>query len=335
MKILVTGGAGYVGSHAVRALVAAGHEVVVLDNLSAGHAAAVAPQARLIVGDVRDFGLLDGVFSGSPFEAVLHFAGFIEVGESVKDPLRFYENNVGGSVRLLRAMQRRGVRRLVFSSTCAVYGIPDRMPLVEDMPCAPASPYARTKLAIEWALADAAEAWGLGFAALRYFNAAGAASDASIGEDHDPETHLIPNVLMVPLGRRESVQIFGTDYPTSDGTCIRDYVHVDDLADAHVKAVEILRPGERRYYNTGTGRGASVREVVDIARQVTGKPIKVVESGRRAGDVPVLYADAGKIQRELGWRPRHTDLRDIVASAWAWHRSHPQGFGDRARNQTS
>ncbi len=335
MRILVTGGAGYVGSHAVRALLAAGHDVVVLDNLSAGHPAAVAPQARLIVGDIRDTGLLDGIFAANAFEAVLHFAGFIEVGESVRHPLRFYENNVGGAVRLLRAMQRHDVRRLVFSSTCAVYGIPDRMPLIEEMPCAPASPYARTKLAIEWTLADAAEAWGLGFAALRYFNAAGAASDAAIGEDHDPETHLIPNVLFVPLGRRESVQIFGTDYPTPDGTCIRDYVHVEDLADAHVKALEILRPGEKRHYNTGTGRGASVREVVEIARKVTGQPIPVVESGRRAGDVPVLYADPGRIQRELGWQPRYSELGDIIASAWAWHRSYPRGFDDRARNQRS
>ena len=331
MNILVTGGAGYVGSHAVRALVRAGHAVVVLDNLSSGHAAAVDPKARLVVGEMGDEILLDDLFSQSPFDAVMHFAAFIEVGESVVDPLRFYDNNLGNTVRLLRATQRHGVKRFVFSSTCATYGVPQRMPITEDTPQVPASPYARAKLAVEWALADSAPAWGLGFVALRYFNAAGAAADATIGEDHDPESHLIPNVLKVALGQREHVKLFGTDYETPDGTCIRDYVHVEDLAHAHVRAIEVVRPGERRFYNAGTGHGASVRELVKVARAVSGHAIPVVEVARRPGDVPVLYADSSLIRRELGWTPRHKDLRDVVDSAWAWHRSHPRGFDDRPR----
>lgn len=332
MKVLVTGGAGYVGSHCVRALIAAGHDVVVYDNLCAGHRAAIAPGARLTVGDLSDRTALDAVLSTDRYDAAMHFAAFIEVGESVKEPLKFYENNVANSVRLLDALRRHDVRRFVFSSTCAIFGTPEKMPLVEDTPMSPASPYARNKLVVEWALADSADAWGLGFAALRYFNAAGAASDGTIGEDHDPETHLIPNVLKVALGQRDAVRIFGTDYPTPDGTCIRDYVHVDDLADAHVRALEVLQPGQKRYYNTGTGRGASVREVVDVSRRVTGHAIPVIEEGRRAGDVPVLYADSGLIQRELGWRPKYTDLHDIVASAWKWHSAHPNGFGDRMKD---
>lgn len=329
MKVLVTGGAGYVGSHCVRALLAAGHEAVVVDNLCSGHRAAVAAGTRLAVFDLGDSSRLDALFQSERFDAVMHFAAFIEVGESVKQPLRFYQNNVANSIGLLHAMEQHGVRRLVFSSTCAIYGTPERMPLTESMTPNPASPYARNKLAVEWILADSAEAWGLGFAALRYFNAAGASADASIGEDHDPESHLIPNVLKVALGQREAVQIFGSDYPTPDGTCVRDYVHVDDLADAHLRALDALSPGDRRFYNTGTGRGASVQEVIEAARLVTGQAIPTVQSPRRAGDVPVLYADSSLVQRELGWRPRYTELKDIVASAWNWHASHPHGYGDR------
>jgi UDP-glucose-4-epimerase GalE len=329
MHVLVTGGAGYVGSHAVRALVQAGHDVAVLDDLSSGHAAAVSPPARLLVGDVGDEVLLNDVFGLLSFDAVMHFAAFIEVGESVLDPLRFYDNNVGNSVRLLRAMQRHGVKRFVFSSTCATYGEPAHMPITEDAPQAPASPYARAKLAVEWALSDSAAAWGLGFASLRYFNAAGAAGDASIGEDHNPESHLIPNVLKVALGQRPHVRVFGTDYETPDGTCIRDYIHVEDLIQAHLLALQAVQSGERGFYNVGTGRGASVREVIEAARQVTGHPIPVSEQPRRSGDVPILCADAGKIRRELGWAPKHTDLKEIVASAWAWHSSHPNGFADK------
>lgn len=331
MKVLVTGGAGYVGSHAVRGLVLGGHEVVVVDNLSSGHAAAVSPEARLMVGDIGDETFLDDVFGLFAFDAVMHFAAFIEVGGSVIDPLRFYDNNVGNSVRLLKAMQRHGVKRLVFSSTCATYGEPAQMPITEDTPQAPASPYARAKLAVEWALSDSAPAWGLGFASLRYFNAAGAAGEADIGEDHQPESHLIPNVLKVALGQRPQVTLFGTDYPTADGTCIRDYVHVEDLIAAHLLALQVLQAGDRRFYNVGTGQGASVWEVIAAARRVTGHAIPVAEQARRAGDVPVLCADASKLRRELGWEPRFTDLQSIVASAWAWHRSHPEGYGDKRR----
>ncbi len=332
MKVLVTGGAGYVGSHAVRALSAAGHEVVVLDDLSSGHSAAVRPPARLVVGGVGDDELLDGLLGGAGFDAVMHFAAFIEVGESVRDPLKFYENNVCNSIKLLRAMQRHDVRRFVFSSTCATYGLPERMPITEETPQTPESPYARAKLAVEWALADSAVAWNLGFVALRYFNAAGAAADGTLGEDHKPESHLIPIVLQVALGKRENLKIFGTDYDTRDGTCVRDYVHVEDLAAAHVRALEVVRPGDQRYYNAGTGRGSTVRELVEIAREITGHPIPAVEVERRPGDVPTLCADAGKIQRELGWKPKYEGLRDIVASAWAWHSSHPEGFGDRGED---
>lgn len=329
MNVLVTGGAGYVGSHAVRTLVGAGHAIVVFDNLSAGHAAAVADDARLVVGELGDEILLDDLFREFGFDAVMHFAAYIEVGESVVDPLKFYDNNVGNSIRLLRAMQRHEVRRFVFSSTCATYGIPDRMPITEDMPQVPASPYARAKLAVEWALADSADAWGLGFVALRYFNAAGAAADGTIGEDHEPESHLIPNVLKVPLGQRPHIRLFGTDYETRDGTCIRDYVHVEDLADAHARAIEAIEPGRKQYYNAGTGHSATVLEVVETAREVTGHPVPIIEEPRRAGDVPELRADSTKIRCELGWSPKYENLHDIVASAWKWHHGHPDGFGDR------
>ena len=331
MNILVTGGAGYVGSHCVRALCAAGHTVTVLDNLSGGHAAAVDPRAKLIVGELGDRELLDDLFRLTRFDAVMHFAAFIEVGQSVIDPLSFYDNNVGNSICLLSAMQRCGLKRFIFSSTCATYGCPPKMPITEEMPQAPASPYARAKLAVEWALADSSIAWGLGFTALRYFNAAGAAAGGMIGEDHDPETHLIPNVLKVPLGQKDCVQIFGTDYPTRDGTCVRDYVHVDDLASAHLAALESTEPGVARYFNAGTGQGATVRELVEISRKVTGHPIPVIEKPRRAGDVPELYADSSKIRRELGWQPKYVDLREIVASAWKWHSTHPRGYDDRSK----
>jgi UDP-glucose 4-epimerase len=334
MRVLVTGGAGYVGSHAVRALLAAGHDVVVFDNLSTGHRAAVQPPARLIVGELADRRRLGELLGAERYDAVMHFAASIEVGESVRDPLRYYDNNVASTIALLRAMQQAGVRRIVFSSSCATYGVPPRMPITEDMPQRPASPYARAKLAVEWALADSAAAWGLGFAAMRYFNAAGAAADATIGEDHDPETHLIPNILKVALGQLPEVAVFGSDYPTPDGTCIRDYVHVEDLADAHVRALAALREGEARYYNCGTGRGSSVRQAIESARRVTGHDIPVRERPRRPGDVPVLCADPTLIERELGWRPRHTDLSEIVATAWAWHQTHPRGFDDRAGRQT-
>jgi UDP-glucose 4-epimerase len=330
-EILVTGGAGYVGSHAVAALQRAGLRLVVLDNLSAGHAAAVPSSVKLIVGDLEDRALLDSLLGSGRFDSVMHFAAFIEVGESVVNPLKFYDNNMGNTVALLSAMQRHGVKKFVFSSTCATYGVPPKMPITEDMPQNPVSPYARAKLAVEWALADSCKAWGLGFTALRYFNAAGASADATIGEDHHPETHLIPNVLKVALGQSPHVTVFGNDYETPDGTCIRDYVHVDDLAEAHIKSLETIQPGTARFYNAGTGAGASVREVIEAARRVTGHAIPTVEHPRRAGDLPVLCADSSKIQRELNWKPKHMDLQSIVASAWAWHKSHPNGFDDRPR----
>jgi UDP-glucose 4-epimerase len=331
MRVLVTGGAGYVGSHAVRALCAAAHEVTVLDDLSSGHAAAVLPPARLVVGDLADRELLEAVLSRQPFDAVMHFAARIEVGESVVDPLKYYDSIAANTVGLLRAMQAAGVQRFVFSSSAAVYGVPESSPICETIPRRPASPYARAKNVVEWMLEDSAAAWGLGFAALRYFNAAGASADGRLGEDHEPETHLIPNVLRVALGRAACVRVFGTDYDTPDGTCVRDYVHVEDLADAHVRALEALSPGKVRACNCGTGRGASVREVIETARSITGHPIPAEDHPRRSGDVPVLVADATRLRDELGWSPSRPSLREIVASAYAWHRAHPNGFDDRPR----
>ncbi|GIK16680.1 MAG: UDP-glucose 4-epimerase GalE [Planctomycetota bacterium] len=326
MRLLVTGGAGYVGSHCVRELVRAGHEVVVLDDFSAGHRAAIDSNARWVDGDIADRALLDSLFRVEGFDGVLHFAAFLDVGESVREPLKYFRNNVAGSVVLLEAMRDHGVRRLVFSSTCATYGVPPRVPIVEDMPQVPINPYGRTKLAIEWALRDSAAAWGLGACALRYFNAAGAASDGAIGEDHQPESHLIPLVLQVALGQRPHIGIFGDDYPTPDGTCIRDYIHVEDLAAIHRVAIESQLPGLFRAYNVGTGVGCSVREVIDAARQVTGHPIPAVVSPRREGDPPQLFADPSKAKRELGWQAKIRDIRTVLQTAWRWHQAHPRGY---------
>lgn len=327
MKILVTGGAGYVGSHTVRLLCQRGHHVVVLDNLVAGHRSAVHRQAELLVADLADVQTLrdrlaDGV------EAVMHFAAHLEVGESVRDPLKYYRNNVANTIGLLEAMQAMSVRRLVFSSSCATYGQHQQMPLKEDMRTVPINPYGRTKLAMEWALRDSSSAWGLGAVALRYFNAAGAAADGSIGEDHRPETHLIPRTLGVALGHYENIAIFGTDYPTPDGTCIRDYIHVDDLAEAHLAALQRLQPGHFAHYNLGTGRGTSVRQVLEACRKVTGHPIPAAEHPRREGDPPRLLADPSLAQERLGWQPRYTDIEPIVGSAWRWHAQHPHGYSD-------
>jgi UDP-glucose 4-epimerase len=262
-------------------------------------------------------------------DAVMHFAAFASVPESVAEPAKYYRNNVGGSLNLLEAMRAVGVGRLVFSSTAAVYGIPDAGPIPEDAPKQPINPYGFTKLAIERALSDYAAAYGLGAATLRYFNACGAADDASIGEDHTPESHIIALILQVALGQRPSITITGTDYPTPDGSCIRDYIHVEDLADAHLRVLERIEPGRFVAYNVGTGVGASVRELVEAARRVTGHPIPVVEGPRRAGDPPSLVASAEAARRDLGWSPRYTDVGSIVASAWAWHRAHPRGYDDR------
>ena len=327
MNILVVGGAGYVGSHTARLLERAGHEVWVYDNLSLGHRAAVS-EGRLIVGDLHDRDQLTGVLREKQIEAVAHFAAFALVGESVTDPAKYYHNNVAGSLSLLEAMWAADVKKIVFSSTTATYGVPDRVPITEDESQQPINPYGFTKLVVEQALADYAQAYGFAYAALRYFNAAGAAEDGRIGEDHDPESHLIPIVLQVALGQRESISIFGDDYPTPDGTCIRDYVHVDDLGQAHILALDRLRPGEGIGLNLGTGRGYSVREVIDACRRVSGCDIPEVVAPRRAGDPPELIACADRARRVLDWQPRYTDVESIVKTAWRWHQSHPDGYAD-------
>lgn len=326
MNILVTGGAGYIGSHAVRCLLAAGHEITVFDNLVYGHREAV-EAGRLVEGDLLDQALVESVLRDKKIEAVMHFAAYAYVGESVTDPAKYYRNNIVGTLSLLEAMRACDVKRIVFSSTCATYGVPKEVPIPEDHPQQPINPYGFTKLVIEQALEDYRHAYDFGYAALRYFNASGAASDASIGEDHTPESHLIPLVLQVALGQREQITIFGTDYPTPDGTCIRDYIHVEDLADAHLKAIEQLQAGTAIKINVGTGTGASVREVIDACKQVTGKEIDVIEGDRREGDPPELVANPETAAKALDWRAKHTNIRDIVASAWAWHQSHPNGFG--------
>lgn len=328
MRVMVVGGAGYIGSHVARALRIAGHVVRVFDNLELGHREAV-PADELIVGDLNDQTAIENALREELIEAVMHFAAFSQVSESTSDPAKYYRNNIVGTLNLLDAMRSAGVPRIVFSSTAAVYGIPEHQPITEAFPTRPINAYGFTKLAIERALADYATAYGLGATALRYFNAAGAAEDASIGEDHEPETHLIPVVLQVALGQREYVTLHGTDYPTPDGSCIRDYIHVEDLAEAHILALEHIQPGSSKVYNLGTGQGASVRQVIESARIATGRPIKVVEGPRRPGDPPTLIAAADAARRELGWTPRYCDIKEIVASAWRWHSKHPKGYRSR------
>lgn len=329
MRVFVTGGAGYVGSHCVKDLCEHGHDVVVYDDLSRGHRGAVHSKARLITGNLGDAATLESALSSQTFDAVMHFAAFALVGESVDQPLMYYRNNTVNTLTLLELMARTGIRRLVFSSTCASYGTPRQVPIPENTEQSPINPYGRSKLAVEWMLEDSAAAWGLGSCALRYFNACGAAEDGTIGEDHRPETHLIPIVLQAALGQRPHVSVFGTDYPTADGTCIRDYIHVEDLAEAHRLAIETIRPGEATAHNVGTGQGHSVREIIEAARRVTGQTIRVKEAPRRPGDPPSLIADATQIQTRLGWRARWTNIEKVIASAWKWHQSHPAGFDDR------
>jgi UDP-glucose 4-epimerase len=326
MRVLVTGGAGYVGSHAAKLLVETGHDVLIVDNLAEGHRRAVG-NTPLVEADLLDRPQVAMLLREHRIEAVMHFAAFAYVGVSVRDPAVYYQNNIVGSLSLLDAMRDARVDRIVFSSSCATYGIPERVPITEDHPQNPISPYGFTKLAIEKALADYSHAYGLGYAALRYFNASGAAADGTIGEDHDPETHLIPIVLQVALGQREAVEIFGTDYPTPDGTCIRDYIHVDDLATAHVAALEKLQPGMELKLNLGTGHGASVQEVVDLCQRVTGREIATRAVERREGDPPALVADASAAKSELKWQARYS-MRKIIETAWAWHSKHPGGYGD-------
>lgn len=327
MNVLLTGGAGYVGSHAARLLKLAGHEPWVYDNLSFGHRGAV-PAGRLIEGDLMDGARLAAAMREHKVDAVMHFAAFCFVGESVTEPAKYYQNNVVGTLSLLDAMRDAGVRKIVFSSTCATYGIPDVVPITEAEKQQPINPYGYTKLAIEFALADYARAYGMGYAALRYFNASGAAEDGSIGEDHTPETHLIPLVLQVALGQREEVLLFGDDYPTPDGTCIRDYIHVDDLGRAHIAALERLGPGVEFKLNLGTGAGASVAEVVEACRKVTGHKIPTRTVERRPGDPPSLVADASLARQTLDWTPKFVGIDAIVKSAWQWHQSHPNGYDD-------
>lgn len=332
MRIFVTGGAGYVGSHCVRGLCDAEHQITVFDSLAeAGHRAAVDRRATFVDGNLSDRPLLDRTLREGGFEAVMHFAAYADVNESVREPLRYYRNNVVNTIALLELMRVHEIRKFVFSSSCATYGVPESVPITEDMAQDPISPYGRTKLAMEWAMRDCARGWGLGSTALRYFNASGAAADGSIGEDHTPETHLIPIVLQVALGQREDVRIFGVDYPTPDGSCVRDYIHVEDLADVHRRAVETQEPEEFRYYNVGTGVGHSVKEVIAACREVTGHDIPATPSPRREGDPPELYADPTKIMNDFGWNPKYTDIKRTVETAWGWHKAHPNGYADRKK----
>ena len=320
--ILVTGGAGYIGSHAVLVLQRAGYEVIVLDNLVHGHREFVEKvlQVKLIVGDTSDRALLDDLFATYPIAAVMHFAAYIAVGESVAKPAEYYHNNVVGTLTLLEAMVAASIKSFVFSSTCALYGVPKTIPLVEDHPQDPISPYAVTKQMVERILADFDTAYNLKSVSFRYFNAAGAEPNGLLGEDHSPETHLIPLVLLAALGKRESVSIFGTDYPTQDGTCIRDYIHVMDLAQAHILGLEyLLNGGESQAFNLGNGNGFSVREVIETAKLVAGREIKTIECDRRPGDPPVLVGSSDKARNVLGWQPQYSDLKQIIAHALAWH----------------
>lgn len=325
MNILVTGGAGYIGSHATRTLMQLGHTVWVYDNLSRGHRDAV-PTESLIEGQLHDQSRLEDVLRKKNIDAVMHFAAYALVGESVEQPSRYYDNNVVGSVRLLEAMRRAEVSKMVFSSTTATYGNPRAIPITEDEPQLPINPYGFSKLVVERALEDYRTAYGFGYAALRYFNAAGACAEADLGEDHDPETHLIPIVLQVALGQRDQAVIFGDDYPTPDGTCVRDYVHVDDLATAHAQALHLLDEGRALKLNLGIGKGFSVRQVIEACREVTGHAIPASVGPRRAGDPDTLVADNTRARQILNWCPRYTSLSSIVESAWRWHRAHPHGY---------
>ena len=330
MNVMVAGGAGYIGSHAVKQLVEAGHRVTVIDNLYRGHRQAVHPQAAFHKIELADTRAIADLLLQREIDCVMHFAALAYVGESVTEPLSYYENNTAGTVSLLRAMHAAGVKRLVFSSTCATYGEPETTPIVETMPQQPINPYGWSKWFVERVLKDYGAADGeFSFVSLRYFNVAGAAADGTLGEDHDPETHLIPVLLLAASGRREKVTVFGTDYPTPDGTCLRDYIHVEDLCAAHIVAMEALKPGDGRFYNLGIGKAYSVNEVIEAARRVTGAEIPIDFGQRRPGDPAILYADATKIRDELGWSADYTEIDRIVATAWNWFKSHPNGYGDR------
>ena len=330
MNALILGGAGYIGSHAVKALLERGHSAVVVDTLENGHRAAVDKNAVFYRGDLRDETLMDKVFTENKIDAAIDFAAYTVVAESVADPLKYYENNVYGILRLLRSMFKHKVTKLVFSSTASVYGIPDRVPVTETDKTEPINPYGETKLAVEKILKWADKAYGLKYISLRYFNVAGAHASAEIGEDHFPETHLIPNVIGAALGRLPELELYGGDYKTPDGTCVRDYVHVSDLAEAHALAVENLARGSGSdIYNLGSGAGFSNMEIINETERAAGVRIKINNAPRRQGDPDVLIASSDKISRALGWEPKLTNIRDIIGSAYRWHEKHPSGYGDR------
>lgn len=327
MSILVLGGAGYIGSHAVDQLINQGYEVVVVDNLLTGHKEAIHKKAVFYEGDVRDAAFLRSVFKKETIEGVIHFAASSLVGESVEKPLKYFNNNVYGMQVLLEVMHEFGVNKIVFSSTAATYGEPKQSPITEELPTNPKNPYGESKLMMEKMMKWCDQAYGMKYVALRYFNVAGAKSDASIGEDHTPETHLVPIILQVALGQRKELKIFGDDYPTPDGTCIRDYVHVEDLIAAHILALEYLKEGnESNFFNLGSNNGYSVKEMLAAAREVTGKEIPAVIAPRRAGDPSTLVASSEKAKSILGWQPKYNDVKKIIETAWNWHVSHPNGY---------
>ncbi len=327
MAILVLGGAGYIGSHTALELVKSGRDVVIADSLVTGYKKAIPEKARFYQGDIRDFEFLDNLFQQEKIDAVIHFAAYSLVGESVANPLKYYGNNLYGTKILLEARVKNNIDKIVFSSTAATYGEPENIPILEsDRPC-PTNPYGETKLAVEKMFKWVAEAHGLRYVSMRYFNACGADENGIIGEAHNPESHLIPIILQVPNGKRETISIYGTDYDTPDGTCIRDYIHVTDLAQAHILAVKYLyNGGKSDIFNLGNGVDYSVREVIETARKVTGRPIPVTETSRRAGDPARLVASSEKAKRILGWKPVHNCLEEIIASAWNWHKKHPNGY---------
>ena len=327
MAILVLGGAGYIGSHTVYELIDAGRDVVVADNLQTGFRAAVHPAARFYELDIRDRAALDALFEKERSEGVIHFAASSQVGESMRDPLKYYDTNLHGTMVLLASMVAHGVDKIVFSSTAATYGEPERVPILESDRTEPTNCYGETKLAMERMMSWTSRAHGLRYVALRYFNACGAHPSGAIGEAHDPETHLIPLILQVPNGEREKISVFGDDYPTRDGTCVRDYIHVTDLAQAHILALDyLLAGGENNVFNLGNGVGFTVKEVIDVTRKVTGHPIPAEICPRRAGDPAQLVASSEKAKTVLGWKPQYAELDTIVSSAWTWHKNHPNGY---------